>query len=304
MPRQVEHTQNKSFSWNETDHTTTFVSTFQIGLGAADDTAWSQTFSATLNHKSTERRGIDQVRLEPMDREQPDQQKVENILATDLKNQIQAFTGSNVLTGIKTSLQKICASGGANPETAMDLQLAVEFLWWDSPFRNYKVLGNSALLGRFGDVVPEGTTPIVNPSPVADVAQVPAPATPTAPTAPSTPAAPPQPTAPAAVTSTPANVAEVKVETAENNKLAALPAPTGVVIVTGEINNPGIKIPCRDNDTLPEIIKAAGGFTDLANTNAVRVFPQGKLKDAFTLDSATPPEAVIHPGDHIIVPRR
>jgi len=296
MPRQVEQTQNKLFSWNETDYTTTFVSTFQIGLGVADDTAWSQSFSATLNHKSTERRGIDQVRLEPMDRELPDQQKVEGILASDLKNQIHAITGNNVLTGIKTSLQKTCASGGANPETAMDLQLAVEFLWWDSPLRNYQALGTPALLGRFGDVVPEGTTPVVKPA--ADIAQVP---TPAPPAAPSTPTAPPQPATLATVTSAPTNVVEVKTAT---NNLAVLPPPTGVVVVTGEIQNPGISIPCRDNDTLPEIIQAAGGFTELANTNAVRVFPQGKLKDAFTLDSAKLPEAVIHPGDHVIVPRR
>lgn len=155
MPRQVEQTQSKLFTWNETDHTTTYHATFQIGLGVTDSTPWSQPFSASVTHKTTERRGIDQVNLAPLDREQPDLQKIESILAADLKNQIHAFSGNNALAGIKTSLQKYCAGEGAgtNPEAGLDTQLSAEFLWWDSPLRDYKTLATPALLGKFGDVV-------------------------------------------------------------------------------------------------------------------------------------------------------
>lgn len=162
LPRQIEQTQNKLFTWNETDHTTTYHTTFQIGLGVTDSIPWSQSFSASVAHKSTERRGIDQVNLAPLEREQPDLQKIESILATDLKKQILAFGKTSALAGIKTSLQKFCAGGGAgsDPETSMDTQLGVEFLWWDSPLRDYKTLATPALLGRFGDVVsaPVATT--------------------------------------------------------------------------------------------------------------------------------------------------
>ena len=288
LPRQVEQTQDKLFTWNETDHTTTYRATFQIGLGAADSTAWSQLFSASVTHKSTERRGIDQVNLAPLDREQPDVQKIESILATDLKKQFLAIGGTNALAGIHTSLQKFFA--GESAATSLDTRLNVELLWWDSPLREYTAFATPELLGKFGEVISAGLAANSKPPTTANPENSSSPApevqnTPPQPTVASSPAAPapPAPAIPAVVIQGPI---------------------VGVVVVTGEVSNPSISIPCMEKNTVLEVVQAAGGFTDFANTNAVRIFPQGKLVGAFTVDCAKPLDSSIHPGDHIIVQRR
>ena len=291
LPSQVEQTQNKSFTWNETDHTTTYRATFQIGLGVTDSTTWSQTFSASVTHKSTERRGIDQVNLAPLEREQPDVQKIESILAADLKKQFLAIGGTNVLAGIHTSLQKFCAGEGAT--TSLDTRLNVELLWWDSPLRDYKALATPELIGKFGDVISSGTL-TTSSMPLVAVAVQPisanaAPETQSAapqPAAASSPAAPPTPPTPAV----PAVVNQGPI--------------VGVVVISGEVRSPGVSIPAMAKNTVLEVVQAAGGFTDTANTNAVRVFPQGKLAGAYTVDCAQPLDSTIQPGDHIIVRRR
>jgi len=76
------------------------------------------------------------------------------------------------------------------------------------------------------------------------------------------------------------------------------------VVITGEVHSPGVSIPAMEKNTLLEVVQAAGGFTDSANTNEVRIFPQGKLTGAYTVDCAQPLDSTIHPGDHIIVRRR
>jgi len=289
LPLQVQETQNKMFTWNETDHTTTYHATFQIGLGVTDSTPWSQSFSASVTHKSTERRGIDQVNLAPLEREQPDVQKIESILAADLKKQFLAMGGTNALAGIHTSLQKFFAGEGA--ATSLDTRLNVELLWWDSPLRDCKALATTELLGKFGDVISAAVTTDSNPIVAAMGQRISANA------APETQSAAPQP----AAASSPATITP---------PTSAIPAVVnqgpivGVVVITGEVHSPGVSIPAMEKNTLLEVVQAAGGFTDSANTNEVRIFPQGKLTGAYTVDCAQPLDSTIHPGDHIIVRRR
>jgi|GEM_PF-3013812 len=314
MPPQVEQTQNKLFTWNETDHTTTYHATFQLGLGVSDSNPWSQSFNASVTHKSTERRGIDQVNLAPLEREQPDLQKIESILAADLKRQIQALGKAGALAGIKTSLQKSCASEGAALTTGLDTRLNLELLWWNTPLRDYRAFATSELLGKFGDVVnAPGAAASQRPTPTPTPTPMTAPqgALNTPPASPQAPPAQPQAAATPPPTASPLPISAAAVTAPE----ATIPlnvdqgSLVGVVVVMGEVHNPSVSIPCKEKTTVLEAIQAAGGFTDAANKSEVRVFPQGKLKDAFSVDCqsalANPlKDSPVHPDDHIIVQRR
>ena len=305
MPLQVEQTQNKLFTWNETDHITTYHTSYQISFGVTDGALSSQSFSAAVTHKSTERRGIDQVNLAPMEREQPDLQKIESILAADLKKQMLAYGKLGTLTGIRTALSKFYSGEGAgsDPEAGLDTRLNLEFLWWDSTLRDYRAFATSGLLGRFGDVISEPVPASRKKSAGTDGAKNP-----------SEPLLKPQDArsqssdSPAPINSAPSAPAAARGSSpaAINNQIMPDQGNlVGHVMVMGEVRKPSASIPCKEKTTVLGAIQAAGGFTDVANTSAVQVFPQGKLSDAFAVDCTdASKDPVVHSGDHIVVQRR
>jgi len=61
--------------------------------------------------------------------------------------------------------------------------------------------------------------------------------------------------------------------------LPTAPEPSGNIYVGGEVNNPGI-YPVAVGDTLEDVIQAAGGFTDNADTGYVELIVPGQGKVA------------------------
>lgn len=155
-PRQKKEKKQRTFTWEETDHITHFRAVYSIGLGVEDRVYWSRTVESQVNHKSVSRRGNDRIGLAPMERQQPELDRIQTVLANDMKPNIQAICASpDFVRQLKSTITRYLSD--QNPrgevEAQQDTILGAELAWWNTSLRDYKALADPVYLGRFGDVV-------------------------------------------------------------------------------------------------------------------------------------------------------
>jgi predicted transcriptional regulator len=155
-PQQVSQVQDQTISWPEVDHLTKFHTVYKMDLKAGALSPTEHPFEARVVSKSTERRGLPQFGVDPIEREAPDLDQVTAALSNQLSAQFGPYFSSPFFSTLKKIIgQQFMANARAEGVDVVTLRTTL--LWWNTPWRNLPRTADSLFKARYGDSIPVDT---------------------------------------------------------------------------------------------------------------------------------------------------
>lgn len=151
-PQQIQQVQDKTITWQETDHLARFHSIYRVDLKFGDLEPIELPFEATEDYKATERKGVPEFGVEPIEREDPDMDQITAALSKKVSAQLERYFSQTFRSNLKHALADYIISE-SKAEDPVVPPLRGALLWWDTPMRSLPRAMEGSLRAHFGDTV-------------------------------------------------------------------------------------------------------------------------------------------------------